>query len=47
MPRGILSAAGVRLQQLDIDRIEIDYDRLPVNSGGVHYSTRPLIRDSV
>ncbi len=47
MPRGISSATEARLQQLNIDVIEIDYDKLQLNGGGIHCSTCPLIRDSV
>jgi len=47
MPRGISSATKARLQQLNIDVIEIDYDKVQLNGGGIHCSTCPLIRDSV
>jgi len=47
MPRGISSATETRLQQLNIDVIEIDYDKLQLNGGGIHCSTCPLIRDGV
>jgi N-dimethylarginine dimethylaminohydrolase len=47
MPRGISSATEARLQRLNIDVIEIDYDKLQLNGGGIHCSTCPLIRDSV
>jgi N-dimethylarginine dimethylaminohydrolase len=47
MPRGISSATEARLQQLNIDVIEIDYDKLQLNGGGIHCSTCPLIRDGV
>ena len=47
MPRGISSASEARLQQLNIEVIEIDYDKLQLNGGGIHCSTCPLIRDSV
>jgi N-dimethylarginine dimethylaminohydrolase len=47
MPRGISSATEARLQQLNIELIEIDYDKLQLNGGGIHCSTCPLIRDSV
>jgi N-dimethylarginine dimethylaminohydrolase len=47
MPRGISSATEARLQQLNIEVIEIDYDKLQLNGGGIHCSTCPLIRDSV
>ena len=47
MPRGISSASEARLQQLNIEVIEIDYDKLQLNGGGIHCSTCPLIRDSI
>ena len=47
MPRGISPATEARLQQLNIEVIEIDYDKLQLNGGGIHCSTCPLIRDSV
>jgi len=47
MPRGISSVTEARLQQLNIEVIEIDYDKLQLNGGGIHCSTCPLIRDSV
>jgi N-dimethylarginine dimethylaminohydrolase len=47
MPRGLSSVTEARLQQLNIDVIEIDYDKLQLNGGGIHCSTCPLIRDSV
>lgn len=46
MPRGISSVTDARLQQLNIDVIEIDYDKVQLNGGGIHCSTCPLIRDS-
>ena len=46
MPRGISSVTEARLQQLNIDVIEIDYDKVQLNGGGIHCSTCPLIRDS-
>ena len=47
MPRGMSSTTEARLQQLNIEVIEIDYDKVQLNGGGIHCSTCPLIRDSV
>jgi N-dimethylarginine dimethylaminohydrolase len=47
MPRGMSSTTESRLQQLNIEVIEIDYDKVQLNGGGIHCSTCPLIRDSV
>jgi N-dimethylarginine dimethylaminohydrolase len=47
MPRGLSSVTEARLQQLNIEVIEIEYDKLQLNGGGIHCSTCPLIRDSV
>ena len=47
MPRGISPATEARLQQLNIEVIEIDYDKLQLNGGGIHCSTCPLIRDNI
>ena len=47
MPRGMSAPTETRLQQLNIDVIEIDYDKLQLNGGGIHCSTCPLVRDSV
>jgi N-dimethylarginine dimethylaminohydrolase len=47
MPRGISSVTEARLQQLNIEVIEIEYDKMQLNGGGIHCSTCPLIRDGV
>ena len=47
MPPGISAATEARLQRLNIDVIEIDYDKVQLNGGGIHCSTCPLIRDSI
>ena len=47
MPRGISSGTAATLQKLDIEVIEIDYDKVQLNGGGIHCSTCPLIRDGV
>ena len=30
-----------------MELIEIDYDKVQLNGGGIHCSTSPLIRDSI
>ncbi len=47
MPPGISTATEARLQRLNIDVIEIAYDKVQLNGGGIHCSTCPLIRDSI
>lgn len=47
MPRGISDATRETLLQHGVELIEIDYDRVQLNGGGIHCSTCPLIRDSV
>jgi N-dimethylarginine dimethylaminohydrolase len=47
MPRGISNRTMDRLADLDIDVIEIDYDKIHHNGGGIHCSTCPLVRDAV
>ena len=47
MPRGISSRTSTALEKLNMELIEIDYDKLQLNGGGIHCSTCPLIRDSV
>ena len=47
MPRGMSATTGSRLQQLNIEVVEIDYDKVQLNGGGIHCSTCPLIRDSI
>ena len=47
MPCGMSSVTEARLQRLNVEVIELDYDKLQLNGGGIHCSTCPLIRDSV
>jgi len=47
MPRGISNKTADTLASMDIEVIEIDYDKVQLNGGGIHCSTCPLIRDSV
>jgi N-dimethylarginine dimethylaminohydrolase len=47
MPRGISNRTMDKLVDLGIDVIEIDYDLVHHNGGGIHCSTCPLVRDSV
>jgi len=47
MPRGLSSKTEAALQRLNQEVIEIDYDKIQLNGGGIHCSTCPLIRDSV
>jgi len=47
MPRGLSNRTADKLASLNIEVIEIDYDKVQLNGGGIHCSTCPLIRDSV
>jgi N-dimethylarginine dimethylaminohydrolase len=47
MPRGISLRTAETLARLNIEVIEIDYDKVQLNGGGIHCSTCPLIRDLV
>jgi N-dimethylarginine dimethylaminohydrolase len=47
MPRGISNRTMDALVKHDIDVIQIDYDKVALNGGGIHCSTCPLVRDSV
>ena len=47
MPRGMGSATEKALQQRGVEVIEIDYDKVQLNGGGIHCSTCPLVRDSI
>ena len=47
MPRGMSDATRETLLQHGVEIIEIDYDRVQLNGGGIHCSTCPLIRDPV
>jgi N-dimethylarginine dimethylaminohydrolase len=47
MPRGMSAKTEAEVQRLDQEVIEIDYDKLQLNGGGIHCSTCPLVRDSI
>jgi len=47
MPRGLSEQTREALIRHGIEILEIDYDKLHLNGGGIHCSTCPLIRDSV
>ncbi len=47
MPRGISNRTADTLASMNIEIIEIDYDKVQLNGGGIHCSTCPLVRDSV
>lgn len=47
MPRGLSDATARELSERGIHIIEIDYDKVQLNGGGIHCSTCPLIRDSI
>ena len=47
MPRGISNQTADTLASMNIEIIEIDYDKVYLNGGGIHCSTCPLVRDSV
>ena len=47
MPRGISDETRDRLMSHGVEIVEIDYDRVQLNGGGIHCSTCPLIRDSI
>jgi N-dimethylarginine dimethylaminohydrolase len=47
MPRGISDETRGTLERHGVDVLEIDYDKVHLNGGGIHCSTCPLIRDSV
>ena len=47
MPRGLSDGTRDNLEKAGVAIIEIDYDRVQLNGGGIHCSTCPLIRDSV
>ncbi len=47
MPRGISETTREQLDRHGVELIEIDYDRVQLNGGGIHCSTCPLIRDPV
>ena len=47
MPRGLSEGTRVKLEERNVTILEIDYDRVQLNGGGIHCSTCPLIRDEV
>ena len=47
MPRGISNRTADTLASMNIETIEIDYDKVQLNGGGIHCSTCPLVRDSI
>lgn len=47
MPRGMSEQTRDTLTQHGVEILEIDYDKVQLNGGGIHCSTCPLIRDSV
>lgn len=47
MPRGISNKTASTLASMNIEIIEIDYDKVQLNGGGIHCSTCPLTRESV
>ncbi len=47
MPRGISNRTMDALAQHKVEVIQIDYDKVALNGGGIHCSTCPLVRDSV
>jgi N-dimethylarginine dimethylaminohydrolase len=47
MPKGLSDKTRSVLDKLGVEVIEIAYDKVQLNGGGIHCSTCPLIRDSV
>ncbi len=47
MPHGASNRTLDALDKHDVDVIQIDYENMSLNGGGIHCSTCPLIRDSV
>ena len=47
MPRGLSAATEAALQRRNVEVLEIDYDKVQLNGGGIHCSTCPLVRDRV
>ncbi|MGB3315007.1 MAG: arginine deiminase family protein [Albidovulum sp.] len=47
MPKGISGRTREALDSNGVGIIEIDYDLVQLNGGGIHCSTSPLIRDAV
>ncbi len=47
MPHGMSAGTRDELERQGIELIEIPYDKMQLNGGGIHCSTCPLIRDPV
>ncbi len=47
MPHGLSQRTREALDRNDIDVVELPYDNMHPNGGGIHCSTCPLVRDSV
>ena len=47
MPKGISNQTRDALENCNVEIIEIDYDKVQLNGGGIHCSTSPLIRDNI
>lgn len=46
MPRGMSAHTRDTLGELGVQIVEIDYDKVQLNGGGIHCSTSPLVRDA-
>ena len=47
MPKGMSEQTRDALTQRGVEILELDYDKVQLNGGGIHCSTCPLIRDPV
>jgi N-dimethylarginine dimethylaminohydrolase len=47
MPHGISNRTMDKLGALGVEIVQIPYDKVQLNGGGIHCSTCPLVRDSV
>ena len=47
MPHGISERTREELDRQGLTLIEIPYDKMQLNGGGIHCSTCPLVRDPV
>lgn len=47
MPQGISDTTRKALEEHGVEIIELPYDKVQLNGGGIHCSTCPLIRDSI
>ena len=47
MPPGASNQTLDELAKHNVEIINLDYDKVSLNGGGIHCSTCPLIRDSV